>query len=158
MAPIPFPIPLPQQAPRVSPGGPFSSFASSPTLRPNSRDPAQQTWQRNRGTQRLQSSKTSSHSKAQLQKLFHNQEAPPSEKLGNTRKRGQSLRAAPLPPQAPFTDTDLLSVILPVKRTLLLALLAGVRRSVLLFGVRAALALVSNERCDYVAVLAGFGL
>lgn len=54
--------------------------------------------------------------------------------------------------------TDLLPVILPVKRTLLLALLAGVRRPVLLLGVGAALALVSDERCDDVAVLAGLGL
>ena len=54
--------------------------------------------------------------------------------------------------------TDLLPVILPVKRTLLLALLAGVRRPVLLLGVGAALALVSDERCDDVAVLAGLRL
>lgn len=52
----------------------------------------------------------------------------------------------------------LLPVILPVKRTLLLALLTRVRRAVLLLGVGAPLAFVSNKCCYNVAVLAGFRL
>lgn len=57
-----------------------------------------------------------------------------------------------------YRDTDLLSIILPVKRTLLLALLTGVWRSILLLRVCATLALVSNKCCYNVAVLAGFWL
>lgn len=68
----------------------------------------------------------------QLQKLFYSQEASPKETLEICERKVEPLRSAPLPFQPFNRDTDLLSVILPVEGTLLLALLTGVGRSILL--------------------------
>jgi len=52
----------------------------------------------------------------------------------------------------------LLSIVLPVERTLLLALFTGVRGPILLLGIRAALAFIPNKCSNYVTILTGLRL
>lgn len=152
------PAPLPLQAAQALLRGP-SSFVPSPVFMLNIRDLSQKSWQRSKRAQRLNSSKTWLPKQNSTPKNILQSRGIRFRNTGDLWKEGRATVISSFTFSASFNrDTDLLSVILSVKGTLLLALLTGVWRSILLFWVCATLTLVANKCCDDVAVLARFWL